>query len=159
MEATGHVTALSVDVGALNAELLRYARRLVGPSDAEDLVQSTWLAAERSITHWSPEKGTLAAWMTTILRRQAVDAYRRSARVLPFGHPHEAPDPADEVVAWDRWRECLGYLSSGERAAVELVYGDGLPLADAALKLGLCPHAVASRLSRARQRLRACLAA
>lgn len=154
------MTALPASgIGALHADLLSVATRLVGPADAEDLVQDTWVAAQRSIEGWSPEGGAFGAWMLVILRRQAVNLHRRTRRRPSVVDAQSSPDPADEVVGADRWRECLALLTPRERAAVELVYQEGLSHAEAAAKLGISPHAVATRSSRAVLRLKKCLAA
>jgi DNA-directed RNA polymerase specialized sigma24 family protein len=57
----------------LNSELLRYASVLVPPGEAEDLVQETWLSAQRSIKNFDPSQGSFAGWVTTILQRRAKD--------------------------------------------------------------------------------------
>ena len=49
----------------------------------------------------------------------------------------------------------VGSLPDGQRAAVALVYLEGLSLADAAIALGTTPGAVKTRLHKARTRLRA----
>ena len=160
MAAASRLTE-SADFGALDAQLLATARRLVGPRDAEDLVQDTWAAAQRSIR--DPVRGSMAAWMMTILRSRAVDEHRRRQRrgaalALLVGQVTPATgDPADEVAGAELWRQCLAQVTPREREALRLVYGEGLTHAEAAAKLGVCPHVVATRTAAARKRLKKCL--
>jgi len=68
----------------------------VGPHDADDCFQETWLAALRV---WPPaEEENLRGWLFTIARRKAVDEHRSRAR-RPLAV--EAPEPVSDVGGTD----------------------------------------------------------
>ena len=67
-------------------------------SDAEDLVQETFLRAQRAFSSF--EQGTNAkAWMFTILRRLHIDRHRR-ARIRPAYLPEEGPEGLSSGAAF-----------------------------------------------------------
>src|SRR5690242_16429101 len=53
------------------------ARRLVGVQDAADLVQDVFLQLWRQASRYDPGRGTVAAWLTVLLRSRSVDHLRR----------------------------------------------------------------------------------
>ncbi|WP_104110926.1 RNA polymerase sigma factor [Arthrobacter sp. N199823] len=69
------------------AAVLRVCRALVGPTDADDVWQETFLAALRVY----PSTGSVRnreAWLVTIARNKAMDHHRKAARLpLPDGGP------------------------------------------------------------------------
>ena len=56
--------------------LLANARRIVGPNDAEDVVQTVTIEAWRNRQRYDPSR-PLEAWLLTILRRRAIDQLRK----------------------------------------------------------------------------------
>jgi RNA polymerase sigma factor (sigma-70 family) len=68
--------------------VLAFLRGMVGPQDAEDCLQDTFLAALRAYPRAEP--GNLRAWVLTIARRKAIDHHRsRVRRPLPVADPAE----------------------------------------------------------------------
>src|SRR6266508_6043361 len=55
-----------------------FLRGMVGPGDAEDCLQDTFLAALRAYPRAEPDN--LRAWIFTIARRKAIDHHRSSTR-------------------------------------------------------------------------------
>jgi RNA polymerase sigma-70 factor (ECF subfamily) len=137
-------------------------------ADAEDLVQETFLRAQRSWDSFTP--GTnVKAWLFTILRRLHIDRHRR-ARLRPSYLPEEElegvasaraagegpevePDglTADDVVA------ALRDVPEAFRVAVRLRDVDGLSYAEIGRVLGVPPGTVMSRIHRGRECLRTLL--
>ncbi|MEP7054446.1 MAG: RNA polymerase sigma factor [Actinomycetota bacterium] len=100
------------------ADVYRFVRAMVGPVDADDVFQETFLAALRAYPSLTDASG-LRAWIFTIARHKAVDSFRGAARrAVPTGVlPDEvAVDPArgHDPQLWDGVRA----LPPKQRAAV-----------------------------------------
>ncbi len=68
-----------------------FLRGMVGPHDAEDCLQETFLAALRAYPR--AEATNLRAWIFTIARRKAIDHHRsRSRQPQPVAEPQEVID-------------------------------------------------------------------
>jgi RNA polymerase sigma factor (sigma-70 family) len=67
-----------------------FLRGMVGPQDAEDCLQETFLSALRAYPR--AEAGNLRAWILTIARRKAIDHHRARSRARPVADPHELID-------------------------------------------------------------------
>nr|WP_212745911.1 RNA polymerase sigma factor [Sinomonas susongensis] len=75
------------------ATVLRVCRAVVGPSDAEDVWQETFLAALRAYPGLPPDANT-EAWLVTIAHRKSLDAVRSTGRrAVPVGEVPETPSP------------------------------------------------------------------
>jgi RNA polymerase sigma-70 factor (ECF subfamily) len=136
-------------------------------ADAEDLVQETFLRAQRSFDSFTP--GTSAkAWLFTILRRLHIDRHRR-ARLRPAYLPEEeleglAPRAPDDPIGFlgdalggaDVLRALEG-VPEAFRTAVRLRDVDGLSYAEIGRVLGVPPGTVMSRIHRGRECLRGLL--
>lgn len=94
----------------------------VGPVDADDCYQETWLSALRAYPRLR-EATNLRGWLLTIAHRKAIDHARRRARVpVPAGdglpevpvHEHQA----DDSGLWAAVRR----LPAKQRSAVALRY-------------------------------------
>ncbi len=58
------------------ARLQRFCQRLVGPSDAPDVVQEVFIRVHRSIDRYQPQ-GKFEAWLFTIANNLSLDFLRR----------------------------------------------------------------------------------
>jgi RNA polymerase sigma factor (sigma-70 family) len=68
-----------------------FLRGMVGPNDAEDCLQETFLAALRAYPRAHPTN--LRAWVLTIARRKAMDHHRsRARRAKPVAEPERLMD-------------------------------------------------------------------
>ena len=68
-----------------------FLRGMVGPNDAEDCLQETFLAALRAYPR--AEATNLRSWIFTIARRKAIDHHRtRTRRAQPVAEPEELID-------------------------------------------------------------------
>lgn len=83
--ATGSLPPFEELVGRHGAVVLRVCRALVGPVDADDVWQETFLAALRVY----PSTGDVSnrqAWLVTIARNKAIDHHRKAQRLpVPDG--------------------------------------------------------------------------
>lgn len=110
----------------------------VGPHDADDCFQETWLAALRA---WPPaDTGNPRGWLFTIARHKAVDEHRSRAR-RPLAV--EAPEPAataqadPEPALWDDVRR----LPEKQRVAVVHRYVADLDYAEIGAVMGTSAEA------------------
>ncbi|PNG25267.1 RNA polymerase sigma factor [Methylocella silvestris] len=142
--------------------LRRYAFALIRDHDgADDLVQD---CLERALSRWYLRRsdGDLRAWLFAIMRNHYIDGYRGRKR----RGPHVALDEARELsvpAGQDRGLEAreamaaLDQLPEEQKSLLLLIGVEDLSYEEAARALGVPVGTVMSRLSRARQRLRAML--
>ncbi|MGX5189009.1 RNA polymerase sigma factor [Streptomyces avermitilis] len=136
-------------------------------STAEDVMATTFLEAWRLRERVDPEGGSLRPWLLGIATNTARNQYRSNRRYRAAANAAAAaqlsvPDHADEVAGRidDRHRlatalTALAALRRPEREVIALCLGEGLDYEAAAEALGIPVGTVASRLSRARKKLRA----
>jgi RNA polymerase sigma factor (sigma-70 family) len=159
------VTASAAELSALRADelfasysepLLRYCRRKLGPNEAEDAVQTTFLYATRAL-----QRGVVpeceSAWLHTIARNVCRWQRRTAARA-----PSDASDPFDGPLATEparendsdgalEVREALARIPERQRRALVLREMQGLPASEVAATLGLGASETYALLSRARR--------
>ncbi|WP_405881239.1 RNA polymerase sigma factor [Streptomyces sp. NBC_01136] len=136
-------------------------------STAEDVMAATFLEAWRLRDRVDPEGGSLRPWLLGIATNTARNQYRTNRRYRQAAHAAASaelsvPDHAEDVAARvdDRRRlatalTALAALRRPEREVIALCLGEGLDYEAAAEALGIPVGTVASRLSRARKKLRA----
>ncbi|NRQ34052.1 RNA polymerase sigma factor [Nonomuraea sp. NN258] len=146
-------------------EIRRYLGRRLDLDIAEDLAAETFLIAFRRRSSFDAAQGGVRAWLYGIAtnlvhrhRRAEVRRYRALARTGPppddDGHDQRVVERVAAGVTVQRLSAALAGLSPGERDVVLLVaYGD-LTYDEVAAALGVAYGTVASRLSRARTKLR-----
>jgi RNA polymerase sigma-70 factor (ECF subfamily) len=137
-----------------------YLARRVDRSDVEDLAADVFAIAWRKRA--SVASGEELPWLYRIASYQVANhrrrlAVRRDALAL-FVAPDAAP-AADAAFEGDpalarAWRS----LAGAQREVLALVVLDGLPVAEAAIALGVSPNAASIRLHRAKKALAAALA-
>jgi RNA polymerase sigma-70 factor (ECF subfamily) len=134
--------------------LLRLAR---DPERAFDLAQETYLKAFSKITQFDG-RSSLATWLYRIAVNEALYAARRAtvadsaAQVLGSTEPTGSED--DSLTTRLDVTEALAQLPEADRAILALRYQEGLDYAAIAEITGLADGTIASRLNRARNRLR-----
>ncbi len=152
----------SLELIALLPRLRRYARVLTGePAGADDLVQDTLERALERHHQWQPGSD-LRAWLFSIMHNRRIDVVRRDRYTSLDDDAHAAQaEPAaagfDTFESIDLQR-AFERLGDEHREVLALVAIEQLSYEEAAGALGVPIGTVMSRLSRARQRLRALLA-
>lgn len=144
-----------------------FLRGMVGPNDAEDCLQETFLAALRAYPRAEPRN--LRAWVLTIARRKAIDHHRaRSGRAKPVAEPQRLIDrkggplpsgPADGSLGMsprhsEIWA-AVAELPPGQRAAVVLRFAVDLRYRDVGEALGTSEDAARQSVHEALRKLRA----
>jgi RNA polymerase sigma-70 factor (ECF subfamily) len=142
--------------------LRRYARALTGRADtADDLVQETLERALAKWRFWSRARD-LRPWLFSIMHNLHVDGHRRDARI-EFHEDDELPLQTQRATQTDALElrdleRALALLPLDQREVLLLVALEELSYAEVARALAIPQGTVMSRLSRARQRLKAILA-
>lgn len=139
-------------------------RRTGNPSQAEDLLQQTFLQMHCAREGYVRGADVLP-WAYCIARRLLIDGYRKGSREVLNGDDlderlAEEFGPEDILRCKDAARlvsETLAGLPEAQRVAFELIKYDGLSLIEAAEVLGTTVTAVKLRAHRTYEALRAAL--
>lgn len=132
--------------------LLRYCTRLVGPDEAQDIVQDTYLKAER-YAGAIRKPASMRAWLFRVASNACVDLYRRRRRLVALGDWDPVGSSGRDIAL----RQVIEGLSPRERAIVVLHYSHGFGLHEVAERLGLTHTNTRSILFRTRGRMRVAL--
>lgn len=149
------------------ADVHRYAARRLGETAADDIAAETFLTAFRRRDRYEPQRGPVRAWLFGIAanligrhRRAEVRSLRTWARAGtdPVGGGH-CDQVADRVSGGlgPGLAGVLARLSAGDREVLLLVAWAELSYDEVAAALRIPPGTVASRLHRARRKVRAAL--
>lgn len=148
------------DIVACIPSLRRYARGLMPePERADDLVQDTLERAWEKQATWQ-RRGAFRAWMFSIMHNLYVDRARALHHTQEESAGDDLPDvpgPAPQVDGLELrdLERALRRLPTEQREVLLLVGVEELSYKDCASVLGIPVGTVMSRLSRAREQLRA----
>jgi RNA polymerase sigma-70 factor (ECF subfamily) len=138
------------------------------PSEVEDVLQETFLAAWKGASSYAPQ-AKAGAWLWGIARRQAALLLRRrgpaTAPLPDLLAPGTAglrgsvgpDDPGQSVTTASQLASAVGTLSPADREVWQLMYVEDRPVAEVARLTGVPAGTVKSRAHRARRLLRAAL--
>jgi RNA polymerase sigma-70 factor (ECF subfamily) len=149
----------------------RYSARVYGLSvrilgdggPAEEVTQETFLKLWSRARTYSPDRGSLLAWLLTITRRTALDRVRLEGRrpvetEIPAGEDGEPDllDPAStsEEARWQTLRFALADLPADQRRVIVLAFYHGLSHTEIASELDQPLGTVKTRLRLGMERLR-----
>jgi RNA polymerase sigma factor (sigma-70 family) len=149
-----HLPPFETLIDAHAHELHRFLLGLVGPTEAEDCLQETYMSALRAYPRLR-HGDNLRAWLYTIAQRKATDAVRRAmrrpTRDLNGIEPAVAPvEPADEGGIWTTVRA----LPTKQRVAIVHRFGLDLAYAEIAVRMGISEEAARQNVSAGLRRLR-----
>ena len=157
--AAGDAAAFRVLVERHSAMVHSLAWRMLGPADAEDVVQESFTRLWVNAKGWAPAGGGLGGWLRRVATNLCLDRLRRPRTVSDARlaeHQDEAPLADDRLDAARREAAvaaAVRALPDRQCAAIVLTYYEGLPNAEAGAILGLGVKAVESLLVRARRGL------
>jgi RNA polymerase sigma factor (sigma-70 family) len=144
---------------AFGPSLLAYLRRFVGPDEAEDVLQKTFLDAWRSAGRFrSGER--FSSWLFTIAHHRAVDSLRaRRSQVVDVDTIRElmgedGRETAERYADAAEVRAGLEELPEHEREVLLLAYFGGLSQREIAQRLDVPLGTVKARAARGTRRLR-----
>lgn len=147
---------------AAYVDLLRFVRRRVHPTHAEDVVADVMLVAWRRLDDVPTDLSAARAWLFGVARKTLQNSRRREDRYDAVAvrladvrhgpadvglHPDLVARRVDVAAAWP-------LLSATDQEAIALSVLDGLTAPEAAVVLGISAVAFRLRLSRARRTLR-----
>ncbi len=119
---------------------------MVGPSDADDCFQETFIAAMRAYERMDGRHPR--AWVMTIARRKAIDHHRaRARRPEPWAEPPEIAVSDEHDGADPELWEAVAALAPGQRAAVALRYAAELSYREIGTALGCSEEAARRRVA------------
>lgn len=136
-----------------------YVRRLVGdPHRAEDVLQSVWLAAWRSLGGLRHTEA-FSVWLYRIAHNQAIQLLRDESRFTPLDEQEDiiAPDNHDVDIHEEDAelvRQGLDQLRPEHRTLITLRILENMSYKEIAAVTGSNPNTVHSRLNYAKRQLR-----
>jgi len=148
---------------------LATALRVVSDREqAEDVVHDAFLAVWRKIDLFDVTRGSLRAWLLTVVRNRAIDCLRSERPSLDVGALDEqsllgsGPNPTWEEAARrlsaSQLRAAVEGLPAEQRAAIELAYFGGRTYREIAVLTGVPLGTANGRLRLALAKLREALA-
>jgi RNA polymerase sigma-70 factor (ECF subfamily) len=162
--------ACNRDRAAFRCLFLRFGSRVkalmirsgADTSMAEDLVQDVMLILWRKAELYSPERGSVAAWVFTIARNLRIDRLRRQSPQAYHDIDDldlESPDASGEEEVHVRQKsmlvsEAVSQLPPDQKRVIELSFIYDMPQADIAQELGVPLGTVKSRMRLAYGKLR-----
>ena len=149
-----HLPPFELLVNAHARELHRFLIGLVGPAEAEDCLQETFMSALRAYPRLSHSQN-LRAWLYTIAQRKATDVARRRIRrptaALDGVEPVAPPTPEADDGLWATVR----LLPPKQRAALVHRFVLDLAYAEIGERMGTSEEAARQNVSAGLRRLRA----
>ena len=134
-------------------DVLGFLVASVGPADAEDCFQETFLAALRGYPRLDDDRN-LRGWLLTIAHRKAIDHHRaRSRRAVPVADPPELAAPSPNGREPGLWR-AVAALPPKQRGAVALRFASDLPYREIGAALDCSEEAARQSVHEGLQRLR-----
>lgn len=147
---------------------------VVEHADAEEVVADAFAQVWRSASGFEPSRGSVAAWLATIVRTRALDLVRsrkRRARVLEeaavvtdegealvLAPTLESPDRGAELAETSTIvRKSLAELPPPQRRVIELAYFGGLSQSEIAAQLSEPLGTVKTRMRAGMDKLRQAL--
>jgi RNA polymerase sigma-70 factor, ECF subfamily len=170
---SGDADAFRLLVECHSRSLFRLGFRMTGnESDAEDVVQETFLRAYRQLARFD-ERASFGTWLYRIATNYALDLVRarnrRGEQSPGFAEGAEDPlesarsgdPPPDRLAESEQVRQhlsaAMNELSAAERAAFVLRHFEGMSIEDVGRTLGCQPGAAKHSVFRAVQKLRRAL--
>ena len=135
---------------------------------AEDAMQEAFLSIWRNSASYRAHRGTVAAWVLTVVRHRAIDLARRNGTAAdrqsdvrrPGSHTAADDDPYEEAGARERadhLRALLNRLPDPQHEVVTLAFYGQLTHAEISEQLGLPPGTVKGRMRLGMHKLREAL--
>lgn len=165
----GDTTALGELYDRYASIALGTALRVVGDrGEAEDVVHDAFVAVWRKIDRFDADRGSLRAWLMTVVRNRAIDRIRARRPGVDLEDADErsllrtGPNPTWEAALRQASaadvRTAMAELPDEQRRAVELAYFEGYTYREVADLTGVPPGTANGRLRLALGKLRDALA-
>ena len=132
---------------------------------AQDAVQEAFLSVWKSRADYRSQRGTVAAWLLTVVRHRAIDLVRRDGNHVAHRASDDrleerpAPDDVSESVVRREdarsLRGSLALLPDEQQEVITLAYYGQLSYSEIATRLGVPTGTVKGRMRLSLQKLRA----
>jgi RNA polymerase sigma factor (sigma-70 family) len=136
------------------SDVMGFLVATVGPQEAEDVFQETFLAALRAYPRLEDDRN-LRGWLLTIAHRKAIDHHRaRGRRATPIGDAPEVADPrAEHREGSGIWHK-VAALPPKQRSAIALRFAADLSHREIGAALGVSEEAARRNVHEGVKRLR-----
>ncbi|MFF8833449.1 ECF RNA polymerase sigma factor SigK [Streptomyces sp. NPDC015131] len=166
--ASGDKDAFGTLYEAVAAPVLGLVRSVVrDPAQSEEVAQDVMVEVWRTAARFSPDRGSVMAWVMTMAHRRAVDRVRaeqaasererRSARRERMPAYDEVSEAVTARLESEQVRRCLRSLTEVQRQALTLAYYRGYTCREVAASLSAPVGTVKTRLRDGLIRLRDCM--
>lgn len=168
--AGGDVRAVGELYDRHSPTLFPIALRIVRDrSEAEDVLHDAFVAVNERASQYAPERGSVIAWLVTLVRNLSIDRTRRRERrgmlardLLPHEPPPSVRDPerlTSDAYEREKIRRALGALPEAQRHTLEIAFFEGLSYPEIAARENVPLGTIKSRAARALAALREALLA
>jgi RNA polymerase sigma-70 factor (ECF subfamily) len=133
-------------------------------AEAEDVLHDAYVAVSERAGQYVPERGSVAAWLVTLVRNLSIDRMRRRERrsalkreILPHEPPASVRDPerlTSDASERAKIRRALSKLSAEKRETLEVAFFEGLSYPEIAARDNVPLGTIKSRAARALAALR-----
>ncbi|MGI8863602.1 MAG: RNA polymerase sigma factor [Solirubrobacteraceae bacterium] len=138
---------------AYGRDVQRFLVASLGPVEADDAYQETWVAALRAYPRLR-DASNLRSWILTVAHRKAIDSARaRGRRAVPVADVPErgvSPEPLPDAGLWGEVRR----LPPKQRTALALRYVADAGYAEISAVMGTSEEAARRSVHEALKRLR-----
>jgi RNA polymerase sigma-70 factor (ECF subfamily) len=151
----GDRAALLHAVRASQADVWRLARHLVGPDEADDVTQDTFVRAWRALPRFRGDSSA-RTWLLSIARRACADAVRkqvRHRRLAARAARVRDPGTTDDATGAHAVHALVDELPRDQQVAFVLTQIVGCSYLEAADACGVPVGTIRSRVARAREQL------
>jgi RNA polymerase sigma-70 factor (ECF subfamily) len=163
--AGGEVRAVGVLYDRYASTLFPIALRIVRDrSEAEDVLHDAFVAVNERAKQYAAERGSVIAWLVTLVRNLSIDRTRRRDRrgilardVIAHEPPASARDPerlTSDAAEADKIRRALASLPEAQRHTLEIAFFEGLTYPEIAARENVPLGTIKSRAARALAALR-----
>jgi RNA polymerase sigma-70 factor (ECF subfamily) len=165
----GEVDAVGALYDRYVAVLFPVALRILRDrAEAEDVVHDAFVTVADRATQYAPERGSVVAWLVTLVRNLSIDRTRRRDRRGELARERVAHEPAPPVESPEtltaeaaeraKIRRALATLPDAQRVTLEVAFFEGLSYPEIAAREGVPLGTIKSRAARAIASLREALA-
>jgi RNA polymerase sigma-70 factor (ECF subfamily) len=164
----GDRAALADVYSATSAKLMGVCPRILGErSEAEDVLQETYIAVWRRAGTYDPAKAGAISWLVAVARNKALDRIRAGKvrrASAPLDAAGEIADPARSALSVVETEDenralmnCLEELEGDQRASIRAAFLDGLTYEELARRRDVPLGTMKSWIRRGLMKLRGCL--